>query len=261
MKPLASDLAKKAVERAVNENISYANEDCKGFVQRCIALLGGSLKTTGTNDIVRNHNAWLGTLSNAKAEGKLIPGVCLLMWREESEKLPAKYHGDGFGDFYHIGIYVGENALTDIYNGKKRYCDVVHSSQSRGKVCGSTLKNAWTHVILLPEVEYGLDIGGLSVGSDAEDILNNEPDATEDVINNEGKMVAPKTHTYIRVTSPNGKPVRIREAPSHDAIYKKGFEANVGERYMVLGEQNGFYKIMFRGKNRWINSSFTEICE
>ena len=34
MKPLASDLAKKAVERATTENILYANEDCKGFVQK-----------------------------------------------------------------------------------------------------------------------------------------------------------------------------------------------------------------------------------
>lgn len=262
MKPTAKAVAEMAVQRAKGSTILYSNEDCKTFVEQCVRKCGGSMSIAGSNDLVRNHCVWFGTLSNAKKEGKLVPGALLLMWREESEKLPAKYRGDGFGDFYHVGIKVEENALGDVdKNGRKRSCDVVHSSQSMGRVAGSTLQNGWTHVMWADEIDYGEDAGGLNLSSDAEQIINEEPDSDEQVVNNEGEMVAPAKNRYIRVVSANGKPVRIREGASHDAINKKGFEAEVGTRFQVLGEKNGFYRIMFRGKSRWIDAQFTEEAE
>lgn len=220
------------------------------------------MSIAGSNDLVRNHCVWLGTVSNAKKEGKLVPGALLLMWREESAKLPTRYQGDGLGDFYHVGIKVEDAALGDVdKNGHKRACNVVHSSQSMGRVAGSTLKNGWTHVMWANEIDYGEDAGGLNLSSDAEEIINEEPDSEDSVINNEGEMVAPAKNKYVQVVSPNGKPVRIREGASHSAINKKGFEAEAGTRFQVLGEKNGFYRIMFRGKSRWIDAKFTEEVE
>ena len=101
----------------------------------------------------------------------------------------------------------------------------------------------------------------LNLSSDAEEIINEEPDSEDSVINNEGEMVAPAKNKYVQVVSPNGKPVRIREGASHSAINKKGFEAEAGTRFQVLGEKNGFYRIVFRGKSRWIDAKFTEEVE
>nr|DAD82007.1 MAG TPA: hypothetical protein [Siphoviridae sp. ctAvK3]DAE15203.1 MAG TPA: hypothetical protein [Siphoviridae sp. ctdVv30] len=262
MKPTAKAVAEMAVQRAKGDTILYSSEDCKTFVEQCVRKCGGSMSIAGSNDLVRNHCVWLGTLSNAKKEGKLVPGALLLMWREESEKLPAKYRGDGLGDFYHVGIKVADAALGDVdKNGHKRACDVVHSSQSMGRVAGSTLKNGWTHVMWANEIDYGEDAGGVNLSSDAEEIINEESDPEDSVVNNEGEMVAPAKNKYIQVVSLNGKPVRIREGASHSAINKKGFEAEVGTRFQVLGEKNGFYRVMFRGKSRWIDAKFTEEVE
>ena len=54
---------------------------------------------------------------------------------------PTKYHADGLGNFSHVGLYAGEDALidTDKY-GKPRSCNVVHSSATMGRVAGSTLQ-------------------------------------------------------------------------------------------------------------------------
>ena len=114
----------------------------------------------GSNHMARSV-AWLGTLENAQAEGKLKPGALLFIHEEDESGLPAQYQGDGLGDFSHVGLYVGENALTDTdKHGKRRECDVVHSSQSMGRVCGSTLKNGWTHVGLAKDIDCGIEVPG-----------------------------------------------------------------------------------------------------
>ena len=62
-RPTARTVADMAIIRASGPTIPYSEEDCKGFVEKCINLCGGSIHTSGTNDMVRNHCAWLGTLS------------------------------------------------------------------------------------------------------------------------------------------------------------------------------------------------------
>ena len=119
---------------------SYQEMDCQALIEQAVRNVGGQMDYRGSNDMARNA-AWLGTLENARAEGKLAPGALLFIHEDDESGLPARYQGDGFGDFSHVGMYVGENALTDTdKNGQRRECDVVHSSQSMGRVCGSTLQ-------------------------------------------------------------------------------------------------------------------------
>lgn len=90
----------------------------------------------------------LWTLAEAKKQGKLVKGAFLFIKSED--KSPSKYK-DALGDFDHVGMYVGPKALTDKdKNGKKRTCDVMHSSATMGRVAGSTLANGWTHVGWMP---------------------------------------------------------------------------------------------------------------
>lgn len=154
MKPRAVQLARAAVQ-AVGVGYTYDELDCQAFVEHCARQAGGAMDYLGTNDMARRA-AWLGTLSQAQAEGRLVPGAGLLIREETEENLPARYAGDGLGDFSHAGLYVGPDALTDTdKTGRMRSCDAVHSSATMGRVAGSTLQNGWTHAIWFPEIDYG----------------------------------------------------------------------------------------------------------
>ena len=107
----------------------------------------------------QRHGA-AGTLDEARAQGRLVPGAGLLIREATEANLPARYAGDGLGDFSHVGLYVGENALTDTdKNGRRRACDVVHSSATMGRVAGSTLQNGWTHALWFSEIDYAVTAG------------------------------------------------------------------------------------------------------
>lgn len=154
MKPRAVQLARAAVQ-AVGVGYTYDEMDCQAFIEHCARQAGGAMDYLGTNDMARRA-AWLGTLSQAQAEGRLVPGAGLLIREETEANLPARYASGGLGDFSHAGLYVGPDALTDTdKTGRMRSCDAVHSSATRGRVAGSTLQNGWTHAIWFPEIDYG----------------------------------------------------------------------------------------------------------
>ena len=179
-KPSGATVAAKAVA-AVAEGHTYAEMDCQAFVEYCVNQCGGHMAYAGSNDMYRNAAAYLATIANAKAEGKLVPGAGLLIVEDVSDSTPAKYRGDGLGDATHVGLYVGEKALTDVdKNGKSCVCNVVHSGSTMGRVAGSTLANGWTHVILFKEIDYaGVSIpSGVVVGGaiSAEDTTKDNPE-------------------------------------------------------------------------------------
>lgn len=180
-KPTGAEVAARAIA-AVAEGHTYEEMDCQAFVEYCVKQCGGSMAYAGSNDMARNV-AYLATIENAKAEGKLVPGAGLLIHADDESGLPAKYQGDGLGDFNHVGFYVGENALTDTdKSGKSRKCNTVHSSESRGRVVGGTTGGGWTHVCLFREIDYaGITIpSGVVVGGTltAEDTTKDDPEGT-----------------------------------------------------------------------------------
>ena len=158
MKPTANQVA-RAATLAAHVGYTYDELDCQAFVEHCVRQAGGRMDYLGTNDMARRA-AWLGTLDEARAQGRLVPGAGLLIREATEANLPARYTGDGLGDFSHVGLYVGENALTDTdKNGRRRACDVVHSSATMGRVAGSTLQNGWTHALWFSEIDYAVTAG------------------------------------------------------------------------------------------------------
>ena len=158
MKPTANQVA-RAATLAAHVGYTYDELDCQAFVEHCVRQAGGRMDYLGTNDMARRA-AWLGTLDEARAQGRLVPGAGLLIREATEANLPARYAGDGLGDFSHVGLYVGENALTDTdKNGRRRACDVVHSSATMGRVAGSTLQNGWTHALWFSEIYYAVTAG------------------------------------------------------------------------------------------------------
>lgn len=234
MKPTGKSVAAAAVQ-AVGVGYTYDEMDCQAFVEHCVRQAGGSMDYSGSNDMARNA-AWLGTLENAKAAGKLVPGAGMLIHDDTEANLPAKYRGDGLGDFSHVGLYVGEDALTDTdKNGQKRSCDVVHSSSSMGRVAGSTLKNGWTHVMWFAEIDYGVDVQpGVEIGAEI------SQDTTADSNGAEGGLTAgtpaASAERYATVVSPDGNPVKLRKTASQkESVYWK---VNPGARVLVEREKD-----------------------
>ena len=158
MKPTGNQVA-RAATLAAHVGYTYDELDCQAFVEHCVRQAGGRMDYLGTNDMARRA-AWLGTLDEARAQGRLVPGAGLLIREATEANLPARYAGDGLGDFSHVGLYVGENALTDTdKNGRRRACDAVHSSATMGRVAGSTLQNGWTHALWFSEIDYAVTAG------------------------------------------------------------------------------------------------------
>lgn len=131
----------------------YSEMDCQAMVEAAVRACGGKMSYTGSNAMARAVEH-LVPLSQAQKEGLRV-GAALFI-HEDGGSYPQKYHADGLGNFSHVGLYAGENALEDVdKNGKKRVCNVVHSSASMGRVAGSTLRNGWTHVGYFREIDCG----------------------------------------------------------------------------------------------------------
>ena len=139
-------------KESLGEGILYRDKDCIGFIEWLAGESGFVFKTAGVNTAVREGVfSYVSPITN-RAE---LPVGCLLFIHDFNGGEPAKYRGDGIGDFWHIGIYVGEKG-----------CEVVHSSASRGRVAVSTLENAWNYY---GELDLGVSgssggVGGAPVG-------------------------------------------------------------------------------------------------
>lgn len=246
MKPTGKRVAKEAVN-AVPIGYTYDELDCQAFIEHCVKQSGGQMAYRGSNDMVRNA-AWLGTLENAKAEGKLVLGAGLLIHEDDESGLPDRYKGDGMGDFSHVGFYVGENALTDTdKSGRRRTCNVVHSSRSMGRVAGSTVKNGWTHVMLFKEIDYGMAIKeGVSLG------VESMVDDSQPMAAMEPAAQAP---SRAQVTSPNHGSVKMRAKPSkQNRLY---WSVPYGATVEVLGDAGGgWFKIRYAGRTGYMMTEF-----
>ena len=235
MKPTGTQVA-QAAALAVGVGYTYDEMDCQAFIEHCARQAGGRMDYLGTNDMARRA-AWLGTLSQARAEGRLTPGAGLLIREETDANLPARYAGDGLGDFSHVGLYVGEGALSDTdKNGRRRACDAVHSSATMGRVAGTTLQNGWTHAMWFSEIDYGEGDGATGAtaptGATATPGATGTPGATATGATAtpgatgtgatgaappaQGLTAGAVSAVYATVAPPDGNPVKLRKSASRE---------------------------------------------
>ena len=236
MKPKGKDVAAAAVQ-AVSVGYTYDEMDCQAFVEHCVKQAGGAMSYRGSNDMAR-HAAWLGTLENAQAKGMLRPGALLFIHEEDESALPARYAGDGLGDFSHVGLYVGADALSDTdKSGRRRACDVVHSSATMGRVAGSTLQNGGTHVGGAHEIDYGEEATpGVEPGAGIDQGEAGGAAAVGDGLT--AGSPAAGAERYAVVASPDGGPVKLRRSASRDEpLY---WLVNAGARVRVERERDGW---------------------
>lgn len=216
-KAKAADVAALARTEALEGEVSYADMDCQAWVEHVVEEAGGRMAYAGSNDMARNACAYLGTVAQARAEGRLVPGALLFIREEGGEG--AKYQKDGLGNFSHVGFYCG---CAD--------CETADSSKSRGGVGSRRLSdNVWTHVGWAKEIDYASAPGAESGAA---------------------QSAAQVTAT---VVAPSGQTVNLRATASANAVVRE--YVPVGATVEVLGE-NGAWCRVRHNKTGWMQTRF-----
>lgn len=256
MKPNGIDVAKAAID-IWQQRPTYQQLDCQAYVEQAVINAGGSMSYLGSNDMARHAAVWLGTLDNAKAEGKLVSGAGLLIHKDDESNLPARYQGDGLGDFSHVGLYLGDDlAVQDKPKGSllNKKCNCVHSSASMGRVAGTTVKNGWTHVIWFKEIDYGVDVAsGVTLGANVPSILADPVDQSGfETIN--AQLSGASAPVIAMVYSENRKPVKLRAKPSTKCpIY---WTRDIGTAVTVLERGDTWCKVRSRSRQGYMMTQF-----
>jgi len=194
--------------------------------------------------------SWRGTPEECEKQfGEVPVGAAVFIVKEVSESTPEKYRYDGLKDAEHMGVVLDGCA---IHASSTREC------VARSKFEGETIPNGgWNMIGLFPWVEYGLDVegdvGDLEVIEDDGIPIYDTLEAAKAAV---PVQVSPYTK-YVRIISPDENPVKIREQPKRNAVYK--FSAPHGELCLYQGEKNGFYKIRYNGKSRYVMQEYGQI--
>lgn len=125
-------------------------QDCQGHIERCVRVNGGQMAYAGSNDMFRNACTWVGTLAEARAQGKLVPAALLFLVTHTGD-YPEKYHADGKGNASHVGLYIGDPDIL-----------ITHAAASAGRVTTSSFASTWTHVGLAKAIDYA-EGGGIAL--------------------------------------------------------------------------------------------------
>jgi hypothetical protein len=108
--------------------------DCSGAFVYAFRKLGGYMYH-GSNTMWRKYSAEKGKIGQVA----LVPGMAVFRWRK-SGKEPAAYKSDGLGDFYHVGLFIGNG---EVINARSVRDGVVKDSVS-----------GWQYAAKLVGVDY-----------------------------------------------------------------------------------------------------------
>jgi hypothetical protein len=86
--------------------------DCSGAFTYAFRQLGGYMYH-GSNTMWRKYTTEKGKIGQIALE----PGMAVFRWRK-SGKEPAAYKSDGLGDFYHVGLFIGNGEVIDAKSTK-----------------------------------------------------------------------------------------------------------------------------------------------
>lgn len=238
-------------QKMTNENWPYASPgsndengiDCSGAFVYAYRQFDESIYH-GSNRIARVHVGKLLPVSEAK------PGMAAFKAREPGEDYYAlpqgympgggQYNGDS-NDYYHVGLVADDPGY--VLNAK---------NEAEGFV-RSKISEKWDAVAYLNDVDYGVS----AEPDPAPEIDDGIPvyDSLEDA--QAAQPVQDEFTRYIRIISPNEYPVKIREQPKKGAITK--YSTPAGTLFPYQGERDGFYKILYAGKSRYVKKEFGQL--
>ena len=271
----AAELLARAEESTipyVSGGMSLSGMDCQGLCEFLLIECGVS-KTecdlAGSNAHYRNCTFRCTPEKCVEMYGEVPVGAWIFIVNNDGGE-PAKYANDGLGNASHMGVKISDGVA-------------IHASSSRGCVAESmfldkTIPNGgWNMVGFPPWIEYesvddmnfdddeGILEDDLIFDEDEDSLDDDDVESIEDdeIIYDsleEAKAAFKKKTTsyavkkYVVVLSPNEYPVKLREAPQKNAIYK--YSVPDGEFLLYQGEKNGFFKVTYNGKTRYLHQDY-----
>lgn len=121
---------------------SKGSVDCSGAFTYWYKQAGGYMYH-GSNTMWRKYSTEKGKIG----EIDLYPGMAVYKWRNDGKE-PSQYQADGIGNFYHVGLYIGDGQVVEAKGTKY---GVVYSCISQ-----------WTHASRQKNTDYDVD----EIGSD-----------------------------------------------------------------------------------------------
>lgn len=211
--------------------------DCINLIRWGLKELTGVKYERGSNAAWQKDGSWHGTLAQAKKLGYLVPGAVLYI---DYGKPTGGSEGTA-GKMDHAGVYVG--SLYGLKNPEGKKADVVHASESRGGVYGSTLKNGWTHVMLHKGVDY-LGLDAYQGDSGQGDTAPSEGEGGE----------VPLQEGQARVVTGKGG-LRLRKVPGGPVIC----EMPSGSIVQVEGITNGWAQVRYVGRSGMLHKGYCSV--
>ena len=114
--------------------------DCSGAFTYWYKQAGGYMYH-GSNTMWRKYSTEKGKIGSIT----VIPGMAVYKWRNDGKE-PSDYQSDGQGNFYHVGLYVGNDQVVEAKGTKY---GVVYSSLSQ-----------WTHASKQKNTDYDMTEAG-----------------------------------------------------------------------------------------------------
>lgn len=214
--------------------------DCSGAFVWAYDQFGENIYH-GSNRIARQYVVELLPLSEAK------PGMAAFKARKPGEEYYAlpqgymngggQYNGD-LNDYYHIGLV--DEDIAFVLNAKDKASGFTRSS----------IREGWDAVGYLTAVDYGQT--EVSAPDDGIPVYDSLEAAQAD-----SPVQADPYTRYVRIVSPNEFNVKIREQPKKGAVTK--YSVAAGTLFPYQGERDGFYKILYAGKSRYVLKEFGQI--
>lgn len=127
--------------------IPYSQLDCQGFVEKVLADCGvrkpdGSIYNwRGSNSMYRNFYQWRGSIDECKKAFSILPQGCFVFKMRDDDGERQHGYNDGLGNFYHVGIYIGDKDRA-----------VIHSTT--GGVQYAKTLSGWNYVTLPSMIDY-----------------------------------------------------------------------------------------------------------
>ena len=110
--------------------------DCSGSFTYWYKQAGGYMYH-GSNTMWRKYSTEKGKIGSIN----LVPGMAVYKWRNDGKE-PSSYQDDGIGNFYHVGLYIGNNRVVEAKGTKY---GVVYSDIDQ-----------WTHASRQKNTEYDM---------------------------------------------------------------------------------------------------------
>ena len=196
----------------VSGGASEGAVDCSGAFTYWYNQAGGYMYH-GSNTMWRKYSTEKGKI----ADIDLIPGMAVYKLRNDGKE-PEQYRNDGIDNFYHVGLYVGNNTVVEAKGTKY---GVVYSDIS-----------SWTHASKQKDTIY--------------DTEENEDSISDNANTSKVFPITGSVHT-------SGGVLRVRKSPKDGEVLGK---FNNGDTITLIGETDGWYKVNYKGHVGYVSGDY-----